>query len=168
MMRHVMLIGALTLCAGCAGNSTGVEGGILVQGTWGGNDAGIIITDMVTHVHIGCTNGDFLARVPVDEQGRFRVEGTYLRRAYPVAVGPVLPAELTGKIDGTSITFTVVVNDTVEHEVVTLGPATVTLGEEPRTGPCPICHTPNGRGALIPRGAINSVLTPGLIRRTPL
>nr|MBA2292034.1 hypothetical protein [Gemmatimonadales bacterium] len=74
--------------------------------------------------------------------GRFRVEGTYLRRAYPVAVGPQLPAEFTGKIDGNSITYTVVVNDTVENEVVTLGPATVTLGKEPRDGPCPICRIP--------------------------
>ncbi|MBA2292233.1 MAG: hypothetical protein H0W15_07245, partial [Gemmatimonadales bacterium] len=72
-MRYLVLVGALTLGAACAGNSTGVEGGVLAKGTWGGNDAGVIITDMVTHVHIGCTNGDFPARVPVVEQGRFRV-----------------------------------------------------------------------------------------------
>lgn len=145
MMRYLMLIGALTLGAACAGNSTGVEGGVLVKGSWGGADAGVIITDSLTHVHIGCTYGDFPAAVPVDAQGRFRVAGSYLLRAYPVAVGPALPAEFTGQIDGSTMTYTVVVNDTVENKVVTLGPATVTLGKEPRDGPCPICRTPTMR-----------------------
>lgn len=145
MMRKLIVIGALMLGAACAGNSTGVDGGVLAKGTWGGNDAGVIITDSVTHVHIGCTYGDFPANVPVDDQGRFRVAGSYLLRAYPVAIEPELPAEFTGKIDGSSMTYTVVVNDTVENKTVTLGPATVTLGKEPRMGPCPICRTPTMR-----------------------
>lgn len=167
MMRYLILIGALTLGA-CEATPTAVEGGLLVKGTWGGTDAGVIITDVVTHVHIGCTSGDFPAKVQVDEHGRFRVDGSYLVRAYPVAVGPALPAEFTGRIDGSTMTYTVVVNDTVEHKVVTLGPATVTLGKEPRMGPCPICHTPNARGAVMRRDATNGILTPGQLRPTPL
>ncbi|MEO7610775.1 MAG: hypothetical protein ABIV27_04630 [Gemmatimonadales bacterium] len=147
-MRKVILIFALLLGAACQSTSTGVEGGVLAKGRWGGNDAGVIITDSVTHVHIGCTYGDFPAAVPVDERGRFRVSGSYLRRAYPVAMGPLLPAEFTGTINGSSMTYTVVVTDTVENEVVTLGPTTVTLGKEPRMGPCPICHTPRVRSAI--------------------
>ncbi len=148
MMRNLILIGAMMLGTACQGSPTGVQGGLLEKGTWGGNDAGVIITDSVTHVHIGCTYGDFPAAVPVDEQGRFRVAGRYLRRAYPVAMGPLLPAEFTGTINGSSLTYTVVVTDTVENEVVTLGPATVTLGKEPRMGPCPICHTPRVWSAI--------------------
>ncbi len=143
-MRQLILIGAFALAA-CHADPTAVEGGLLVKDTWGGADAGVIISETQTHVHIGCTYGDFPASVPVNEQGRFSVNGSYLLRAYPVAIGPALPAEFAGTVNGSSITYTIVVNDTVENKFVTLGPATVTLGKEPRMGPCPICHAPTTR-----------------------
>jgi hypothetical protein len=114
----------------------------LSPGTWGGDDAGVIVNDAVAHVHVGCTYGNFPAPVPLDQNGRFSVPGEYLLRAYPIAVGPTMPAQLAGVIVAGTLTLTVAVNDTVEHTLVVLGPVTVTYGRAPRMGPCPICAVP--------------------------
>lgn len=112
----------------------------LAEGTWGGTDAGVIVTATGTHVHVGCTNGDFPASIELDEDRRFSVAGDYLIRAYPVAVGPTMPARLAGVVDRrNTLTFTVAVNDTIADELVVFGPVSVRLGDEPQLGPCPIC-----------------------------
>jgi hypothetical protein len=90
-------------------------------------------------VHFGCTYGDFPLPLALSDDDRFNVPGEYLLRAFPVAVGPPLPAQLSGLVRGARITLTVAVNDTVEDRLVLLGPATVVLGEEAEMGPCPIC-----------------------------
>jgi hypothetical protein len=109
-------------------------------GTWGGANAGMIVTDTIAHVHLGCTFGNLRAPVALDAAGRFDAAGSYVLRAYPVTVGPSLPARFSGSVNGSQLTFTVTVTDTVEKRTVTLGPATLTLGTEPRMGPCPICR----------------------------
>jgi len=73
------------------------------------------------------------------------VPGEYLLRAYPVAVGPAMPAQFAGVLRGTALTLTVAVNDTVDKRLVVLGPVTVVLGHEPKLGPCPICKSPAER-----------------------
>jgi hypothetical protein len=106
-----------------------------------------------THVHINCTVGDVPGRIPLDAQRRFDVEGSYLLRAFPVAVGPTMPARFRGRVDGTNATVTVTVNDTVTHKTTVLGPVVVTYGREPEMMPCPICRRPHGkarRGAVVP------------------
>lgn len=35
--------------------------GLLPLGEWGGDNAGVIATDSLTHVHVGCTFGDIEA-----------------------------------------------------------------------------------------------------------
>jgi hypothetical protein len=50
-----------------------------------------------------------------------------------------LPARFVGQINGIAVTLVVIVNDTVAHQTVTRGPVRVTLGQDPRLGPCPIC-----------------------------
>jgi hypothetical protein len=118
----------------------------LTTGTWGGKNAGVIVTDTaLTHVHIGCTFGDIKGIIALDENGRFVVDGTYVLRAYPVYVGPELPAQFSGVVVGRQLTIAVAVNDTVEKKVVSLGPVTVTLGTDPQMGPCPICTVPGMR-----------------------
>ena len=117
----------------------------LVAGTWGGENAGLIVSDSSAHVHVGCTYGDFPAPVAVDADGRFDAAGSYLLRAYPVAVGPTLPARFAGVLRGDRVTLTVTVDDTVARKSVVLGPVTATYGKEPRLGPCPICRIVNGR-----------------------
>lgn len=136
-------LAAAVAVAGCEGSLQPDAGSELRLGTWGGPNAGIIATDSVTHVHIGCTLGDVPGRVPLDPRGRFSVEGTYVLRAYPIMVGPRLPARFTGQVIGKRFTLSVAVDDTVEHKVVQLGPVTVAYGRDPELGPCPICLAPS-------------------------
>ena len=144
-MRHrVLLLLVLTLIgAGCSDAGPFVPaGGALPLGTWGGDGAGLIVTDSVTHAHVGCTFGDFPAGITVDDQGRFTADGSWVLRAYPILVGPSLPAQMSGRVTGRSLTFAVAVDDTVEKRVVSLGPVTVVFDRPPDLGPCPICRVP--------------------------
>lgn len=51
----------------------------------------------------------------LDGQGRFRVEGGYLLRAFPIA-REILPADLSGVVEGWRLKFAIAVNDTVAGE----------------------------------------------------
>jgi hypothetical protein len=64
-------------------------------------------------------------------------------RAFPIAVGPTVPAQFVGDIDGATATVTITVDDTVQKKTVVLGPVRVTYGEAPRLMPCPICKRPD-------------------------
>ena len=134
----VALPALLSTCSAASSPST-APGGMLALGTWGGDNSGVIATDSVTHVHVGCTFGDMPGRITLDASGRFLVDGSYLLRAYPVAVGPTLPAQFSGHVEGNALTLAIAVNDTVQKKAVVLGPVTVTWGKDPRLGPCPIC-----------------------------
>lgn len=112
-----------------------------VSGTWGGDDAGLIATDTSAHVHIGCTLGDTNGHIVADADGHFSISGTYDVDAYPVERGILHPAQFTGQITGTMMTLTVVLTDTARQ----LGPVVLTLGKEPKMGPCPICKVPGDR-----------------------
>lgn len=131
----------LLVAIGCYANDPelGAPGDHLEVGTWGAENAGVIVSDTTAHVHVACTLGDFPMPVTLDSEGRFTVTGTYVLRAYPVFVGPHLPAQYSGRVLGNRLTLSVAVNDTVEKKMVAVGPVTVTLGREPRMGPCPIC-----------------------------
>ncbi|HEX6943517.1 MAG TPA: hypothetical protein VF128_11360 [Gemmatimonadaceae bacterium] len=141
-MRRVLIgcaAAALALGASCEGDDPISPDGSLLTGTWGGDNVSLLLEDADAHVHIGCTNGDFPAPLSVDGDGRINVAGSYVLRAYPIQVGPSLPAQFAGVVDGKRLTFTIAVNDTVEKKLVVLGPVIVTYGVEPRMGPCPIC-----------------------------
>ena len=116
--------------------------GFIALGTWGGDSAGMIVSDTAMHLHVGCTYGDVSGRIPVGADGRFDVAGSYMLRAYPITVGPPVPARFTGRVDGATLVVTVTVNDTVQHTTVVRGPANLTYGKEPRAMPCPICRRP--------------------------
>ena len=83
-----------------------------------------------------------LLLILLDADLRFSVSGEYLLRAYPIAVGPTMPAQFAGVLRGDDVTLTVAVNDTIEKRLVVLGPVTVAFGREPNMGPCPICESP--------------------------
>ena len=117
----------------------------LAIGTWGGDNAGVIVSESTSHVHVGCTFGDMPPGIQLDASGRFTVDGSYVLRAYPVQVGPPLPAQFSGRVIGRTLTLAIAVNDTVEKKVVSLGPISVTYGRTPNLGPCPICRVPRPR-----------------------
>jgi len=134
-------MGAAIVAAAC-GDGAFVPGGTLDIGTWGGDEAGVIVTDSSAHVHVRCTFGDIPDVILLNEEGRFTVDGSYVLRAYPVTVGPPLPAQFSGRVVGRTLTLAIAVNDTVEDRVVALGPVTVVYGREPRMIACPICRAP--------------------------
>src|SRR5688500_13192288 len=131
------------LVSSCSGSSLlPPSDGILAVGTWGGDNSGVIVTDAAVHVHVGCTFGDMPGTVQLDANGRFTIDGSYVLRAYPIQIGPSLPAQFSGRVAGSTLTLAIAVNDTVEGKVVALGPITVVYGREPELGPCPICRAP--------------------------
>ena len=119
--------------------STPLPDDFLALGTWGGDDAGVVVTEEITHVHVGCTYGDMPAQVPLDDEGRFKIDGSFVLRAYPVQIGPSLPAQFAGLVKGETLTLAIAVNDTVEKRVVAVGPVSVVFGREPEMRMCPIC-----------------------------
>src|ERR1035437_10370765 len=112
--------------------------GKLALGTWGGDNAGMLVSDMAMHLTVGCTYGDVSGRITVAVDGSFDVAGSYMLRAYPVSFGPTVPARFRGQLDGATATVTVTVDDTVQHKTVVEGPVSVKYGDQPRIGPCPI------------------------------
>jgi hypothetical protein len=121
--------------------------GYIALGTWGGDTAGMIVGDTALHLHIGCTFGDVSGRVPLDAEGRFDANGSYMLRAFPIAVGPSVPARFTGQLDGNVISITATIDDTVQMKTVVLGPVKVAYLVDPRMRNCPICRRPIHTGS---------------------
>lgn len=123
----------------CSTSAEPVVDGFLAVGTYGGENAGLIVSDTIAHIHVGCTFGYFKSPIRVNLSGAFSASGSYVPRAYPIQVGPEVPANLVATTEGNVVTLTVFVNDTVEKKNVTFGPVKVTFKKEPQMGPCPIC-----------------------------
>jgi hypothetical protein len=138
------LVVVTSVALACSSTTSSVlpPDGLLQLGTWGGDSGAMIVSDTAMHLHISCTYGDVSGRIAVNTDGSFDVAGRYLLRAYPIAVGPTMPARFVGKLNGTTVTVSVTVNDTVQHATVVRGPVTVKLGDDPRLLPCPICQRP--------------------------
>jgi hypothetical protein len=108
----------------------------LPAGTWGGEEAGMVVSATGAHVHIRCTVGDIAQPIPLDPQGRFEVAGQHNVDAFPIDRGIVHPARYTGSTDGRNLVLSVRLTDTGQ----TLGPVGLVLGLEPRMVNCPICR----------------------------
>ena len=139
---RVLALGAALFAACASGSDLPPYDGSVALGTWGGDNSGMIVSDTAMHLHIGCTFGDVSGRIPITASGNFDITGNYMLRAFPVQVGPTVPARFVGHLDGKDLTVTVTVNDTVEHQTVVLGPTKLRYGTEPQMGPCPICRRP--------------------------
>lgn len=116
--------------------------GNLALGTWGGDTAAMIVGDTAMHLHIGCTFGDVSGRVPLAPNDSFDIAGSYMLHAFPIAVGPTVPARFAGRVDRATATVTVTVNDTVAKKTVVLGPVHVVFNQDPKMRACPICRRP--------------------------
>lgn len=143
--RWSATVASIICCAGCSATKPyePPHDGALAVGTWGGDSAGFIVGDSAAHLHIACTFGDIDGRIPVSATGDFDVAGRYRLRAFPVAVGPALPARFVGRVHGNRVRVTVTVNDTVMHTTVVRGPVTLQLGTPPVMANCPICRRPD-------------------------
>ena len=72
-------------------------------------------------------------------------DGSYMMRAYPIAVGLAVPAHFSVQLTGNALTAIATVHDTAQKKTVVRGPMTLMLGVEPRTANCPICRSPSWR-----------------------
>ena len=122
-----------------------------VSGTWGGDNAGLIADDTSAHVHIACTFGNVPQTIVLDPSGRFDVAGVYVLRAYPVYVGPTLPARYQGTVIGSVMILRVTVSDTTADTTARLGPVRLVRGQEPRMQVCPICRRTGQGENQLPR-----------------
>ncbi|HJQ12280.1 MAG TPA: hypothetical protein VJ840_14705 [Gemmatimonadaceae bacterium] len=136
-MRTLRFAALLAIVACATATSTPIAE---VAGTWGGDNAGLIVDQTDVHIHIGCTLGDAVGPIKPDADGRFAATGTYNVDAYPVNRGTTHPASFTGRIVGETMTLTVSLTDTAR----VLGPVTLVYGKEPQMGACPICRVPPG------------------------
>jgi hypothetical protein len=134
-MARTHLVLSLTALIACT--ATNVDPITDIDGTWGGENAGLIATDTVAHVHIGCTLGYAKKPIVIKEDGSFEATGTYNVDAYPIDRGIIHPARFSGRISGRTMTLTVVLTDDGRK----IGPVSLVLGKEPVMGPCPICRT---------------------------
>ena len=111
MLRRLGGLGAGLMCGlalvTCDQEVTLPSDGLLPLGTWGGDNSGVIVTEEQMHVHVGCTFGDIPGRVTLDANGRFTLDGTYVLRAYPIMVGPELPAQFSGRLNGKVLTLAI-------------------------------------------------------------
>jgi len=131
---------AAVACSSSRASAPLPSDGLLPLGNWGGEGAGLIVSDTAMHLHVGCTFGDASGRIVLNANGAFDVAGSYMLHAFPIAVGPTVPARFTGRLDGNTVTVTATVNDTVEKKTVVMGPVTVVFGADAKLGPCPICR----------------------------
>jgi len=121
------------LLAACTTSPTSLRR--VLVGTWGGDEAGMIVGESEAHVHIGCTLGDIAGAIPVSPGGAFDVEGTYNVDAFPVDRGIRHPARFRGLTDGLRLTLFVQLLDTGQS----FGPVALSRGVTPRMANCPIC-----------------------------
>ena len=134
-MTRILLVPSICAIIACSAATTRITD---VVGTWGGDNAGLIVNDNDVHVHIGCTLGDAAGPIRTDADGKFEATGTYNVDAYPVNRGILHPATFSGQVVGQTMTLTVSLTDTAR----VLGPVTLIYGKEPTMGPCPICRVP--------------------------
>lgn len=144
-MRYLALVSSLMLLGSRDCALTGPRPIRTVTGTWGGDNAGLIADDSTAHVHVACTFGNLFQPIVLDAAGRFDLPGEYTLRAFPIVVGPPLPARYTGSVVGRVLTLTIVVTDTTADTTAVLGPVKLTHGREPMMQMCPICRSPRGR-----------------------
>jgi hypothetical protein len=134
MDRRLALGAALILAAACGASTVALE--VVPAGTWGGDNAGLLVRADGAHGHIGCTLGEIAGPIPLDSEGRFDISGVWNVDAFPVDRGILHPARLTGRASGRTLTLSVRLTDTGQ----VLGPALLVFGREPRMENCPICR----------------------------
>lgn len=111
---------------------------MLAFGEWGGDGAQVVTSSTTTHVLLGCTFGDFPGSIALDANGRFAVNGSWNPSVGPIQQNATMPAQMSGQVVGTTLTFAVAVNDTTRKQVTSLGPRSVVFGKQAALTVCPV------------------------------
>jgi hypothetical protein len=99
-----------------------------MAGVWGGTQVVMHVDETGAEVEFDCARGRINGALPRDADGRFDFSGTYLQQqpGPEREGGPAAgrPARYRGRVNGRTMTLTVVVADTGEK----FGPFTLALG----------------------------------------
>ena len=85
MAHRLLFLLAIPVLACSSAPTVGPLDGELPLGTWGGDSAGMIVSDTALHLHVGCTFGDVSGRVHVNADGSFEAVGNYTLHAFPTS-----------------------------------------------------------------------------------
>lgn len=100
-----------------------------VTGTWGASDVQLVAADSATLVRVGCDDGQFTGHLTLDTDGAFTANGTWTQGFQAGFYFPhPVPAQLTGHVTGTTLTFAVAAANSDGKPVISTGPRTVVLG----------------------------------------
>jgi hypothetical protein len=133
-VARASVVPTVLLAVACGASPVGFD--TVPVGTWGGESAGLLVRPDGAHAHIGCTLGDVMGAIPLDDEGRFDVAAEWNVDAFPIDRGILHPARLSGRSDGRTLTLSVRLTDTGQ----VLGPARLVFGREPQMQNCPICR----------------------------
>jgi len=123
---------AATVMAAACGESLRVpqaQGGPLGPSVWGGQEAGLVVTDTGATAQFACAVGTIPGAIVRDAVGRFRVAGIYALTPGPAYLPH--PATYDGTVIGDAMTLSVLVPEVSAQPV---GPFALVRGR-PFTGP---------------------------------
>jgi len=140
MIRNRILSGVLlaVVWIGSLAAAPGAGSGKIepLAGSWGGEHIGITFTAQGASIEYDCAQGTIDGPVVPDGQGRFEATGTHTaEHGGPVRQGEepeARPARYKGKLNGKTLTLTVILTDSGENA----GTFTLTLGATPRLVKC--------------------------------
>src|SRR5258707_13479620 len=98
MSTRGLLVPALALVAACGASR--LEPGTVAVGTWGGEEAGLLVRADGAHAHIGCTYGDVTGPIPFDADGRFEGAPRGNGSAFPIHRGSFHEPRRSGRPRG--------------------------------------------------------------------
>src|SRR3982074_610238 len=117
LTKAALAFAAATLAIGPC-SLTGLKPPKDLAGTWGGENAALMVDDTSAHIHIGCTYGNIHQQLIPHACGRCEFPGEHNITAHPVDRGILHPARFSGQVSGGVMTLTVTLTDTT----VTLAP----------------------------------------------
>ncbi len=130
--RQLCLAIAATLMAAACGESLRIpqaQGGPLGPSVWGGQEAGLVVTDTGATVQFACAVGTISVAIVRDAAGHFRVPGIYALTPGPAYLPH--PATYDGTVIGDAMALSVIVPEVSAQPV---GPFALARGV-PFTGP---------------------------------
>lgn len=138
MRRRLAALGAVAAISACArSDAPFAPGSHLPFGVWGGDNVEIVATDSATRVRVSCDDGQFEGNITLDTNGRFTANGNWTTDFMAFFYFPQsIPAQVSGRVTGTTLTFAIAAGDSAGTRVISTGPRTAVLGATPAFGAC--------------------------------
>jgi hypothetical protein len=120
----LLILLMVLLPSACGDSVTGPREGRVRSGIWGGDAAGLMVTEAGAAANFTCGVGRIEQALRVDVRGRFDVTGVYFDAGGPVRENNPHPARFVGRADAKSLELTVQLLDSGR----VLGPFSLSFG----------------------------------------